>query len=336
MTCVNEFLRNILDAINSIVGNYGWSIVVFTFFIRMILLPFDVKSRKGMRKTQSLQPKLAELQKKYKNDKEKLNKKTMELYKKENVSMFSGCLPMLLTMPILFAMFAAMRLIANEQIANQVLQMLATGQAPQLQSWLWVKNLWMPDSPFFSVMQSASSLQQIPADIWNKVYSALDPNILSSLLSTGISFDFTSANVGQTVQSIVAAMQALPVYQAEMATVPGFQNIFFGLSLYQNYNGLFILPILSAVSQLISTKLMPQPTPAAGTPEQGAAGGMNSGFMKWFFPLFSLYICATQNAAFSIYWVTANVIAALQNFFLNKYLDAKDKKELIQKEGVVK
>lgn len=287
-----------------------------------------------MRKTQAIQPQLAALQKKYQNDKEKLNKKTMELYKKENVSMFSGCLPMLLTMPILFAMFAGMRMISNEQIAQQVFHMLATGQAPEFQSWLWIKNLWMPDSPFHSIMQNPSSIQMIPADIWQKVYGLLDGDILAGLAASGLSFDFSSATYSQTVQSMVTAMQALPVYQAEMTAVPGFQNFFMSLSLYKNFNGLFILPVLSAVSQLAMTQFTQQP--AAPSADGKPAAG-TSGFMKWFFPIFSLYICATSNAGFSIYWVTSNVIAIAQNFFLNRYFDAKDKKELIQqKEGVVK
>ena len=111
---MNEFLKGILDGINVLFGNYGWSIIVFTVLIRVVLFPFDYKSRVSMRKTTKIQPQMAALQKKYANDKEKLNKKMAELYKKEHINPLSGCLPVLLTMPILFAMFAAMRMIAEE------------------------------------------------------------------------------------------------------------------------------------------------------------------------------------------------------------------------------
>lgn len=80
---MNEFLKGILDGINTVIGNYGWSIVVFTLLLRIVLFPFDYKSRVSMRKTTKLQPQLAALQKKYANDKEKLNRKMSELYKKE-------------------------------------------------------------------------------------------------------------------------------------------------------------------------------------------------------------------------------------------------------------
>ncbi|NLB90851.1 MAG: YidC/Oxa1 family membrane protein insertase, partial [Clostridiales bacterium] len=280
-------------------------------------------------------PKIAELQKKYKNDQDKLNKKTMELYKKENVSMFSGCLPLLITMPILFAMFAALRMISNEQIANQAFHLIATGTAPKFESWLWIKNIWMPDSPFNSVMLNSNSLRMIPADIWQRAYDGLDAGIMEAIKNTGILIDFTAGNHTATAEAMFTYMQSLPVYQAEMQLVPGFQNFLFGLSLYKNFNGLFLLPVLSGASQILMTK-MTQVTPTGGDATQPQAGGA---FMKWFFPIFSVYICATSNAGFSIYWVTANVIATVQNFILNKYLDAKDKREeelIVQKGSVVK
>ena len=96
---MNEFLKGILDGINTVIGNYGWSIVVFTLLLRIVLFPFDYKSRVSMRKTTKLQPQLAALQKKYANDKEKLNRKMSELYKKEKINPLSSCLPRLLPDP---------------------------------------------------------------------------------------------------------------------------------------------------------------------------------------------------------------------------------------------
>ena len=84
------FFINLLNWINNLVGNYGWSIVLFTLVIRLVLLPLDIKSKKSMRAVSKIQPKLQALQKKYANDKEKLNQKTMELYRKEHVSPTAG------------------------------------------------------------------------------------------------------------------------------------------------------------------------------------------------------------------------------------------------------
>ena len=145
MGAISTFLKSVLDGINSVIGSYGWSVMVFTLLVRLILFPFDYKSRVSMRKTAAIQPKMAELQKKYGKDQEKLQRKMSELYKKEHVSPLSGCWPMLLTYPILIAMWSAMRSIANEQIVGQILQMLqdtsGTSELPAFEGWLWIRNI---------------------------------------------------------------------------------------------------------------------------------------------------------------------------------------------------
>lgn len=70
---------------------------------------------------------------------------------------------------------------------------------------------------------------------------------------------------------------------------------------------------------------------AQGDAQSDAANAMNSGFMKWFFPLFSLWICATSNAAFSIYWMAVNIISIIQSVALNRYFDRQEAK-LAQKQ----
>lgn len=114
---------SILEWIVGWVGNYGWSVVVFTLMVRLVLMPLDIKSKKSMRAMSKVQPKVQALQKKYAGDKEKLNLKLNELYRKEHVSPMSGCLPMLISLPILWFMFAAMRNLANEHTISMILQM---------------------------------------------------------------------------------------------------------------------------------------------------------------------------------------------------------------------
>ena len=327
---MNEFLKGILDGINTVIGNYGWSIVVFTLLLRIVLFPFDYKSRVSMRKTTKLQPQLAVLQKKYANDKEKLNRKMSELYKKEKINPLSSCLPMLLTLPILFAMWTALRIIANEQMVSQVFTILQ-GQTPTMEGWLWVKNLWMPDSPFAAAWPDLNSLQLIPADIWQNAYNALIAQGVT--LPAEITYDF-AGNLQGTIQAIYAYMEKMPEYVTATSNVPGwsFNLLLTQVDLKTMYNGFFILPILAAVTQYLMTVL--QPTQPTGTENQQAAGTGN--FMKWFFPLFSLFVCSSYNAAFSLYWVMGNIIAAVQNIGINWYLDNKEKREAAIGEGTVK
>ena len=158
---MNDFLVAILNGINSVIHNYGWSMVVFTLLIKLILLPLDYKSRKSMRRMTKLQPQIAKLQKKYANDKEKLNQKSAELYRQEGINPMSGCLPLLVSMAILWIMFAAMRTVANTEMASQALNLLTTGTQAN-ESWLWIKNIWMPDSPFNPVIADSANLRIIP------------------------------------------------------------------------------------------------------------------------------------------------------------------------------
>ena len=316
---MNDFLVAILNGINSVIHNYGWSMVVFTLLIKLILLPLDYKSRKSMRRMTRLQPQVAKLQKKYANDKEKLNQKTAELYRREGINPMSGCLPMLVSMVILFIMFAAMRTVANTEMASQALGLLTTGTQTN-ESWLWIKNIWMPDSPFNPVIADSANLRIIPADIWAKVFASLDPASVTALAQYGIDAATIS---GETV---FAALQTLPVYDQETqlwATMPQLNLLIVNLSIYAHNNGWFILPILAAVTQYLMTLSQPQP---AADPNNPAAS--TNKFMKYFFPLFSLWVCSSYNAIFALYWVVSNVFAWVQGLVMNKMFEKMDENQV--------
>ena len=145
-----RFLSSILESLNKVtslipevfgveIGGYGLAIVLFTLLMRLVLMPFDLKARRANQKIQEIQPQLAEIQKKYKNDPDKLNKKTMELYQKHKVNPMGRCLPMLLQMPLSFALFAELRTISDVEIAKGSIAPL-----------LWIRNIWQPDSPLKS------------------------------------------------------------------------------------------------------------------------------------------------------------------------------------------
>lgn len=316
---MNDFLVAILNGINSVIHNYGWSMVVFTLLIKLILLPLDYKSRKSMRRMTRLQPQVAKLQKKYANDKEKLNQKTAELYRREGINPMSGCLPMLVSMVILFIMFAAMRTVANTEMASQALGLLTTGTQTN-ESWLWIKNIWMPDSPFNPVIADSANLRIIPADIWAKVFASLDSASVTALAQYGIDAATIS---GETV---FAALQTLPVYAQETqlwTVMPQLNLLIVNLSIYAHNNGWFILPILAAVTQYLMTLSQPQP---AADPNNPAAS--TNKFMKYFFPLFSLWVCSSYNAIFALYWVVGNVFAWVQGLVMNKMFEKMDENQV--------
>jgi YidC/Oxa1 family membrane protein insertase len=99
---------NFLQQIQGAVGDWGVAIIVLTVLVRLALMPLTVKQTKSMYELQRIQPKIKELQKKYAGDKEKLQEETLKFYQENKVNPFGGCLPMILQMPLLFALYAVL------------------------------------------------------------------------------------------------------------------------------------------------------------------------------------------------------------------------------------
>ena len=106
----------LLDAIGwvlawlyDLVGNFGIAIIILTIVFRIVLLPLGIKQIKSMQAMQALQPKIKEIQKRFKGNKQKIQEQTMKLYQEYGVNPLGGCLPLLLQFPILIAMYSAIR-----------------------------------------------------------------------------------------------------------------------------------------------------------------------------------------------------------------------------------
>ena len=326
---MSGFFQSILEWIFSWVGNYGWAVVIFTLLIRLVLLPLDIKSKKSMRAMQKVQPKVQALQKKYSNDKDKLNLKLNELYRKEHVSPMAGCLPMLISLPVLWIMFSAMRNMANEHTIQMILTIKETGEVPVLQSWLWIKNVFQPDSFMSTILPKVGdTLKMVTAVNGSSILTPENIEAAKAFLAT----EEYAAIAAQYGANAFTSLQLNLVFFRPLLTLPpSFANLF------QYANGLFILPVLAALSQFLMTKFtggsQPKQDENASQEQQAAANAMNSGFMKWFFPLFSLWICAGYNAAFAIYWMAANVIQIVQQVAVNWYFDRKDRQAALEEEN---
>lgn len=110
-----EQLKSVVELFVADPGNqWGITIVFFTILFNILMLPVNLSQMKTMRKQQALQPEVAKLQAKYKNDPQKMQEMQMKLYKENNVSMFGGCLPLLITYPIFIAMFSVFRQLASD------------------------------------------------------------------------------------------------------------------------------------------------------------------------------------------------------------------------------
>lgn len=280
---IADFFKMALNFIYSFVGSYGWSIVILTILFKLLLLPLDIKQKKGMRRQKELQPKIDAINKKYKNDKEMQSKKTMELYKKEGYSPFSGCLPMLLQLPIFFAFFGALRAIAGEQImAIYEAAKTLPAEAVSIESWLWVKNLWQPD--VFALMPNFPKNTAI-VPLYEYVQNAYTV--------------FKDANITD-FDTVLAPLREL--YAGQM-------------------NGWFILPLAAGGMSFLQSKLtMPQQQQPQNTDKPNPMSGK---MMQYFLPLFSVWICLTSSAAFALYWTVSNIFSVISYMLIEKALDAK-------------
>lgn len=107
---INVPLGYLFKGIYYIVGNnYGWALVLFTIVTKLLLTPLSIKQQKSTMKMQKIQPRLAEIQKKYQYDKDKLNQETLKLYQDNNISPMGGCLPLLIQFPVLIALYNIIR-----------------------------------------------------------------------------------------------------------------------------------------------------------------------------------------------------------------------------------
>lgn len=194
---IGKFLQLLSDSI----GNFGWAIVVFTIILKVILLPLDIWPKLSQRKTQRkmaiLKPQLEKLQKQYGNNKEELSRRQMALYKKEKISMMgmltSTCLPLIVTMVVFIVIFNAVQDVVRYQNELMVFQLnelyeklIAEGASMEtinnnladfyygsMQSWLWVKNVFMPDN-WSNVVPSA---EVFLGTGWGKMAAAMPEGV---------------------------------------------------------------------------------------------------------------------------------------------------------------
>ncbi len=105
LTIISEPIFKLLNFIHRFIGNWGWSILILTLLFKLTFFPLNQISGRSMAKMRRVQPRIKALQERYKDDKQHLSQAMMELYKKEKINPMSGCLPMIIQMPIFFALY---------------------------------------------------------------------------------------------------------------------------------------------------------------------------------------------------------------------------------------
>ena len=275
--------------LNNLVGNYGVAIFLFALLVKLIMLPFQIKSKKSMMRMSGLSDKMKELQKKHEGNQQKYQQEVSKLYKEEKVNPMSGCLWTLIPFPILIALYRAIRepLTIMMGISKD---MLAEGGAI-LEKLTELGFTPTMNAAYVQLEQS----QFISANF--EQFAGLSDKLVN------INYSFLGLNLGDMPQWNFFAKCDWSVVSSWLPAL-----------------GLFLIPIVSALLSWLSMKLSQKLSPstaAGGAQAEQAAAQMKS--MNIIMPLMSLYICFIMPAALGMYWIYQSVLGIIQELILNKY-----------------
>ena len=278
----------------NLTNSYGVALILFTLVIKLIMLPFQMKSKKSMMRMSRVSGQMQDLQKRYAKNQAKFQEEMQKLYEEEGVNPMSGCLWSFLPLPILMALYSIIRQPITHfmMLSKDVLQ---------------------------TVVQSVADAG---VDLTNIVM--MDKATGAPALKDGL---YQMAAYGQI--NLVKAVQEMG-----LSTPDGWFNVnykFLGLDLtatpweyVKSFTftwaviGVILIPILAGLSQFVFSKLTMKTQPQAD-----AAGGASMKSMMYMMPLFSVYIAFIMPAALGVYWIAQSVFSLIQEAILNKTLSAK-------------
>ena len=294
----------LLSFLYQITTNYGVALIIFAVLVKVILYPITAKGKKESMKMSRLTPRLKVIQERYANDQTKQNEAIQALYKEEGVSMGGGCLWSLIPLFILIPLFTVIRqpivymLHESLDVANQIVAVIKE-LAPTAFS----------SNNYYDQVVAAQLIPQ-----YAEAIKAAIPAINEATLE-GLNFSFLGINMG---------------------SIPQF-NVF----KWEVYNwstiGAFLIPVLSAGSQVLNMKISMKMNNSVVTDENGiqdeetaknSQANQTNNIMMWTMPLMSLWIGFTVPSALSLYWFIQGIISMAMDVYLTskfrKIYDAED------------
>ena len=285
----------IIEMIYKLVQNYGLSIIIFTVIIKIILLPLNVKSQKAMKKQQKIQPILAELQKKYANDQQKLQTEMMKLYKDNGVSMTGGCLPMLIQFPILIGLYNVIRSPLRYLLHININDPAVVDKINNIIALMTEK---FPEELGSFAGYNAEKLfgiGQIQLATWSE-------KVLDAAEAWSINFNFLGLNLAELPSKAITYFTQGDFSQ--MGTI-----------------ALLIIPALAIFTTWLS---MYQTQKMSGQTQSDNQAAQMSKTMNMMMPIMTGFFAFTLPSGMGVYWIAANLIQMGQQYILNKYFDNKE------------
>lgn len=276
----------------NLTNNYGVAVILFALVVKLIMLPFQLKSKKSMMRVSRLTPRLKELEKKYGNDQQRYQMEMAKLYKEEGASPMSGCLWSLLPFPILIALYNAIRYPLTTMMGVPESLLAEGGAIFQKLTSLGYETAAGRSAFYDQIYQSKFITEHFGS------FAGLSDKLQE------ISYNFLGLDLSQT--------PSFSFWRWDFSAVDKWLPLL----------GLFLIPVLSALLSWLSMKVANASNPQVDQ----QANQMKT--MNLIMPLMSLYICFTMPAVMGIYWIAQSVFATAQDVILNKVytkqLDVED------------
>ena len=284
----------ILKALYNLTTNYGVAIILFSILVKLVLLPMNAKAKKSTMKMSRLTPDIERIKKKYPNDTNKQQQLTQELYKKEGVSTCGGCIWSFIPLLILFPLYTVIR-----QPIEYMLGETAENAQIIVDTIKAANNDLFGKNEFYAQMIAARHIPDYVAQIKEVL-----PEISEATLA-GVNFNFLGIDLGMQPSFNVFAWEAYD-----------WANI-----------GLFLLPLLSAGSSVLSMLISNKQNDSVVTNEKGiqdkeaaknSQQNQTAKTMMWMMPIMSLWIGFTVPAALSVYWLLSGILGTIADSIMTK------------------
>lgn len=336
---IMEGIFTVIDFVG--IPNIGLTIILFTIVINLLMMPLTIKQQKYSKLSAKIQPEVQAIQAKYKNRKDEAsvmaqNQELQQVYAKYGVSPTGSCGYLLIQMPILFALYRVIykipayvtkigdtfRVLADKIISVDNGEFLQNSGIESVQTVV----------DMYGQSMTEGSLQNGIVDVLNRLSSADMYTIsqhydLSQLTYEGelILSNATTTGLIDTYNNFLGInMGDSPSYLVSGALEQGaWLMVLAGLA----------IPVLSAVTQWINYKLMPQQqnTSSNDANDQAAAMAASMKTMNKVMPIMSAVFCYTMPSGMGLYWVAGSVVRSIQQVVVNKHMDKMDLDEIIRK-----
>ena len=300
MGVLSNLFGYVLNALYDIFNNYGIAIILFSIILRVILIPITISQQSSMKKTSKIQKQTQELQKKYKNNQEKMNQELMELYKKEKINPFSGCFSAIIQIVIILSVFwlvsqplTYMKHVQDMDIYKEYLDKVEEGNN---KSYKEIAILNMVESDYQDIVKQLENGEENKEKLENR------KNELNKLR---LNMNFLGLDLSKV------PTQSLNDYKV------------------------YIIPILYVISSFVSIKMTTnmqnnkegkKETSGENASEIEAMQSMNKS-MSYMMPIMSVSIAVIAPLGLALYWLVSNVLMIVERLIIQKIMNSKEENE---------